>query len=136
MGCKSPATECGANRRRIDAQEEWNDTGWDVVLGHTYRFTASGTWCDSSIQTDADGFDRWYLWLFRSRRRSPSERWFRLIGMVDREVPITLGASGTFQAPASGRLYCFANDWPSKRGNNRGSVCLYIEPIGGGSTPS
>jgi hypothetical protein len=126
MACPQPTTTCPGGSASVDSAAAWNDTGFDVIAGQTYRYTAEGTWCDWFIQTDADGFERWYMAPLRSGRRVKDAPWFRLIGAVDRGAPVVLGKRGEFVAPASGRLYCFANDWPSARGNNKGRVCLRL----------
>jgi hypothetical protein len=113
----------------VDARAEWNDTGFDVVAGQSYRYTAEGTWTDWFIKTDADGFEPWLMAPLRSRRRVKDAPWFRLIGAVDRDAVVVLGKAGQFVAPASGRLYCYANDWLSKLGNNKGRVCLRVSRV-------
>lgn len=125
----SPTTRCPEATSRVDSREEWNDTGFDVVAGHAYRYSAEGVWRDAFITTNADGFDRWYMWPLRAGRRVKGQPWFRLIAMVDRRTLVVLGTRGEFRAPASGRLFCFANDWRSARWNNRGCVCLRIETV-------
>lgn len=112
----------------IRARERWNDTGIDLVAGATYRLVATGRWRDWFIDTDADGFTRWYLRPFR--RRVPGERWFKLIGCVgqDESRCFAIGKASTLVAPASGRLYCFANDAPSAYWNNEGELTLTVTP--------
>lgn len=130
IGAKMKMTMiCPDGSVTVDSAAEWNDTGFEVVAGQTYRYTAEGTWRDWFIETDADGFERWHMALFRSGRRVKDAPWFRLIGSVDRQAIVVLGKEGQFVAPASGRLYCFANDWLSARWNNKGRVCLRVSAL-------
>ena len=93
---------CPEGRICVDSREEWNDTGHKVIAGRTYRYSAKGVWCDSYIPTDADGYEKGYLWPFRFGRRVKDQPWFRLVAMVDRQVQVILGTWGEFTAPALG----------------------------------
>jgi hypothetical protein len=62
-------------------------------------------------------------------KRERGQPLFKLIGAVEKKRPyIVLGTKGSFVAPATGELFCFANDVPGYYSNNSGSVTLRIEP--------
>lgn len=115
----------------ICAAEIWNDTGFRVESGKAYSFTCEGEWTDWFITCDANGYSRWWLKWAEPWRRVPTANWFRLIGAIDRD-PATMfemEESGQFTSTAAGQLTCFANDWLSKYGNNRGAIRLSIVPL-------
>jgi hypothetical protein len=112
----------------IDARSHWNDTGIDVTAGQGLRIIASGTWSDWKIETDADGFAAPHLKLAEPFRRAPSANWFQLCGAVDRRLDqvVRLGRDVTFSAPASGRLFLFANDVSWMHWNNASHLTVQI----------
>jgi hypothetical protein len=112
----------------VDSRRKWNDTGTDLIQGKQYRYRATGSWQDWYIVCDANGYSRWMLWLFGWMRRVPVAHWFQLIGVVDKAMshPIRMGTEGTFTAPASGRLWVFANDAAFAYGNNTGTIELQV----------
>jgi hypothetical protein len=96
----------------------------DVKRGHTYAFSASGRWTDWFIESDADGYERFWLKPFVSRKLMPREKWFALIGVVDKDMATAfkMGTAKVWTATASGKLWCFANDDPTRYGNNKGTI--------------
>lgn len=108
----------------------WNETGFHVEKDKRYRYAAVGTWKDASILCNADGWsselcDAFLGWAKRCREAD----WFQLVGSVDRlSPPILMGCSGTFIAPATGELYCYANDGYWAYANNSGSITLTVVP--------
>jgi len=112
----------------VDAQRLWNDTGLHVTAGQRLRVVASGRWRDWTIETDADGFSRAHLKLAEPLRRAPMARWFQLCGAVDRRLDqvVVLGQDVAFTAPASGRLFLFANDVSWMHWNNAGRITVQI----------
>jgi hypothetical protein len=106
----------------------WNDTGIDVVAGLTYSYEANGTWKDSTIECDANGFSRFFMDRFSFLKRTPSARWFQLVTSNDKQSAYTvvLGTSGRFIAPASGRLWVYANDASFAYGNNSGTIDFVV----------
>lgn len=121
-----------SNSVEIDSREYWNDTAIVLVANRRYLFSAEGSWDDASMRCDADGWtpDWGEPWIRLLRfKREPMQPLFKLIGAIDKNKPyIPLGTSGTFAAPASGRLYCFANDVPFFYWNNSGKIRLQIKP--------
>ena len=115
----------------INSEDKWNDTGFKLVAGRRYRFTATGRWTDWFKECDADGFSNFLMSLSNWSKRVRSAPWFRLIGAVDKDLdePIILGTRGEFIAPRSGTLWAFANDAGFAYGNNKGCVELTIEEI-------
>lgn len=116
--------------RFIVARNIWNDTSIQLIAGNEYRLTAAGQWSDWYIPCTADGFasPNMFLRIFEWLRRAPHERWFALIGAIDRNprTQFLIGAQRTMIAPATGKLTCFANDVGFAYWNNRGSVELTI----------
>ena len=130
----------------IRARCKWNDTGIDLVGGDQYRVTASGMWFDARYEIDAAGYrsdspivpraSRPLFKLAERWRRMPSADWFSLVGAVNRDGArlIDLGSAlslnaGEFTAPATGRLFCFANDLPFMYWNNKGQVLIKINRV-------
>lgn len=112
----------------VDARRHWTDTGLAVSAGQVLRVVASGVWRDWTIETHADGFSRPHLKLAEPLRRVPSANWFQLCGAVDRRLDqvVLLGSEVTVSAPATGRLFLFANDVPWMHWNNTGRITVQI----------
>lgn len=113
---------------RIDSRLKWNDTQIDVVEGITYQYVADGKWTDWSRECDADGYSDTTLDMLSCLKRCRSAQWFQLVAAVDQapSQTIALGRSGQFIAPASGRLWAYANDAAFAYWNNKGSLALTI----------
>jgi len=116
----------------ISAREYWNKTGIVLTKGKRYSFVTEGEWRDASHPCDADGWvPEWGKTtdkILEYLKRESGQRLFKLIGAVDKKRPyIVLGAKGSFEAPASGELFCFANDVPGFYRNNSGKVTLKIQ---------
>ena len=126
----------------IEAKEKWNDTGYRLSKGKNYRFTASGKWIDWCIETDANGYSRWWLYLAVLLRRVPKARWFSLIGAIDRrprtqfDIGRLIRENRVYRAKISGELSCFANDVGFAYGNNKGSIELEVEEPGDAHEPA
>jgi hypothetical protein len=115
---------------RIDSRLKWNDTQIDVVAGLTYEYGADGYWTDWTRECDADGYSDPKLDMFSVLKRCRAALWFQLVAAVDQKPhhTIVLGCSGQFIAPASGRLWAYANDATFAYWNNKGSLALTIHP--------
>jgi hypothetical protein len=113
----------------IKSAEKWNDTGFDLIKGSQYSYIANGCWTDWIIKCDANGYSFFLLDIVSSPKRSPSAKWFQLIGVVNKNALIELGSKGTFIAPETGRLWAYANDADSAYHNNSGSIELKVEKI-------
>jgi len=144
MNTKTCGPETKNGQVVVRARCKWNDTGFEVVGGAHYRLSVNGTWFDAHYEKDAAGyrsddpvvprFSRPMFALAERWRRLPGANWFSLIGAVDRKSLFDMGAvlhsgSGEFTAPASGRLFCFANDLPFMYWNNKGQVLIQIERV-------
>ena len=116
---------------RIDSRLKWNDTRIDVTAGLTYQYVAAGLWTDWTRESDADGYSDPILDRFSLFKRCRAALWFQLVAAVDKKVnhTICLGCSGQFIAPASGRLWAYANDAAFAYWNNKGSLTLTIDDI-------
>lgn len=117
----------------IYASEYWNRTGIIITRGKRYSFEANGEWSDGGHLCSADGWtpdwNSLVLKLVEFSKRQSVQPLFKLIAAVDGNRPyIVLGTRGSFVAPQSGELYCFANDVPGFYGNNSGKVSLKIVP--------
>jgi hypothetical protein len=114
----------------IRAHELWNRTGVAIEASATYLFEVRGDqhWFDFWIETDADGYSRWWLKLVEGLRRVPTANWFALIGTLDGslESAWVIGRGGQYTATASGELVCFANDIDSMYWNNWGALVLTV----------
>lgn len=126
MGARSAYVE-------VFAAHRWTDTGVDVLEGDRVTVSAAGHWSDAGIECDAEGFERAWLRPFERMRRAPKARWFQLIGAVERrlQTPLILGNHAVARAPASGRLFLFANDVPFMHWNNSGFLRVTIALEGG-----
>ena len=116
----------------IDSRQYWNPTGISLEQGKRYAFEAQGEWLDASIRCDADGWTpQWnpvLMMLTEFAKREKGQPLFKLMGAVEKKRPyLVLGTKGSFVAPATGELFCFANDVPGYYANNSGSVKLQIQ---------
>jgi hypothetical protein len=115
----------------IKSMEKWNDTGFDLIKGSQYSYIAIGCWRDWIIKCNANGYSFFLLDLISSLKRTPSAKWFQLIGVVKEDISYTieLGSKGTFISPGNGRLWAYANDANFAYHNNSGSIKLEVEKI-------
>ena len=120
----------------VSAREVWNSSGIEMEEGASYRFDVIEyqDWRDWSIETDPDGYSRWWLWPFTWLRRLPDANWFQLVGAIGRSRAGTfkIGKGVTERACRSGPLYCFANDVRWMYGNNHGRLTLRVTREAGG----
>ncbi|MCZ7469725.1 hypothetical protein M0412_04280 [Agrobacterium sp. O3.4] len=109
----------------VAADAKWTPL-CEIKKGQKYKFSAQGTWIDWYINTDANGYDRFWLRPFAAKKRAPKEKWFALIGALDQDesTAFLIGSEKIWVAPRSGQLWCFANDMPSKYGNNKGAITV------------
>ena len=108
------------------------DTGFDIVAGKQYRFTARGGWIDKNPPpvnaggvVDPGGV-REHL---NNLKRLPAAPWMALLGRVGNGDWFVIGLDTSARSLPAGRLYCCANDVPHFYSNNRGSVHLNIEEV-------
>ena len=104
------------------------DSGIDVLQGERYSFSAAGMWKDGSRdKCDANGWNTPLFSLGRIQNRLPHRNYFLLCLNLDRLEDTNVGIGTKLEGwdvPAGGkdgarRLYFFANDWPSRYGNNQ-----------------
>lgn len=121
----------GTQTTTIMARPRWNETAIYLEAGAEYRLSATGTWYDGSIACLPDGYDspNGLLRRFERFRRAPDEKWFALIGAIDRDIAtlFRIGQSAIVRPSRSGLLTCFANDMWLMYFNNRGSVRLKVD---------
>lgn len=99
-------------------------SGIRIESGARYRFQASGKWKDGSIFCGPEG---WNGLILQAWNRLPWQRFFRLCGTVGENLDhaFAIGPGLDWSAPievaqlSDQQLYLFANDWPSRYGNNK-----------------
>jgi len=122
------------------AKSKFNWSGVGLLKGATYTFSVAegDTWKDASIDCGPGGWKSedlpWYkegVIKFAERfRRLPDANWFALIGALgdeDNELFLIEDGKTPYTAPRTADLYLFANDMPSKYGNNMGSLIVTIK---------
>jgi len=118
----------------IYARNFWNKTGIQLVAGERHLMSARGKWVDFFIKhgPDGDPSNSWYLRLFESKRRLPSEDWFVLAGALDSNssTAFRIGSRCEYTAVGTGELTCFANDVSGFYWNNWGHVTLTVTRLG------
>jgi hypothetical protein len=114
----------------IFAKPFWNETNLEVKNGEKYSFCATDEWIDWYIITDANGYDMRHMNSFRSYRRSPDNKWFALMGSLDKSENLFLiGSRSEISFAKDGKLYCFANDVKGFYFNNKDSIRLKIKRL-------
>jgi hypothetical protein len=118
----------------VDPTRPFVPTGVLTTAGQRLRFSAAGLWKDGSAPAcDAAGWNRWYASALRRFNRIPGRNYFELCATLGptlntaRAIGLAaewaissadIAAAGT--AAESGlEVFLFANDWPSRYGNNR-----------------
>jgi hypothetical protein len=116
----------------IEPSRIWNHTGLRLDAGVTYDLRAEGRWIDRTYECGPDGYDspNLIMKLAELGRRMRQAKWFALVGAIDEAeaTQFVIGSQAVYVPPRSGELTCFANDWMSKYGNNRGAVVLTVTP--------
>lgn len=140
------ATDRSHHTSQIHARKVCNRTGIRVSAGCQYHVTATGSWRDWNIATDARGYPiaqaRWYsrplLRALDGRKRLRSANWFALVLTIEADestavAPFSSGGDPSvgvrWVAPRDGELCAFANDHRWAYGNNSGSIQLSLERI-------
>ncbi len=121
------------------AESKYNWSGVGLRAGASYTFTVpeGDTWDDASITCSPAGWKSdqlpWYkkgiVEAFDKRRRLKDANWFALTGALgdeDKELFLIGDKADPYVAPHGADLYLFANDMPSKYGNNKGSLMVTI----------
>ena len=123
----------------VFAKSKYNWSGVTLRSGGKYIFSVpeGDEWKDASIGCGPDGWESedlpWYkegiVKAFEKRRRLKDANWFALVGALnDEEDELFLIGDGNepYTSPKDADLYLFANDMPSKYGNNDGSLMVTI----------
>lgn len=120
----------GQKKFIIDSALKWNSTELSVFTTEEYYFEAAGTWKDASIECTADGYTHLALTLATIFRRSFNNKWFALIGTVDKSGrKYLIGRKKTIKFCKAGTLYFYANDIIFMYWNNHGAIELTIKRI-------
>ena len=102
-----------SHKTRVVAARGFQASGLSVVAGEQYTYQTAGRWSTSAEpgDTDADG---------------GAADGGRLVGVVmkgyELSEPLLLGTHGSFESPASGRLYLRCNDAWNEVADNAGQV--------------
>ncbi|MDA8017146.1 MAG: C1 family peptidase [Thermoanaerobaculia bacterium] len=122
----------------VRARRRWNDTRIVLQQGRRYRFQLrpDDDWKDWFVPSGPEGYELAYLRPLEPRLRVPKigdEKvpFFALVGCIGKSYrhAFRIAAGQEVAAPATGRLYCFANDLSCMYWNNSGSVSLSIQPL-------
>lgn len=115
----------------VDAACPRNPTEVLVDQGGTYSIVVieelspwKDWWISSSFDTGWTGVARIIEPLVRKRAVHPGAPMLALLASLDESPAFLVGAGTTFSASSDGRLFLFANDWPSAYANNSG--CLRV----------
>jgi len=108
----------------VSPRVRYYPSGIELTPGASYRFAARGKWKDGCLP--ACGPEGWRGFFLQAWNRLPGRPFFLLCGAVgqDLERAFAVGAALDWSAPAEiaalpdRQLYFFANDWPSRYGNN------------------
>ncbi|MBD2504620.1 hypothetical protein [Anabaena azotica] len=114
----------------IKARERWNETKIYLEVNATYLLEVQGEqfWYDWHIKSDANGYTEPSLRYVEFWRRSPSNKWFALMGNINRKdnLSFLIGKKITYTPTINGELFCYANDLWSMYWNNTGQLLLTI----------
>jgi len=110
----------------IYSKKFWNETDIEIENGEEYKFVADGNWKDLIMKTNADGYTSFYMSLYNRLKRSKSNKWFALIGSLNKRDDFLIGRKNQITFQQSGRLYCYANDIKNFYWNNFGQITLTI----------
>lgn len=138
----------------VRAANYWNDSGLRVAVGEVYEFSApkNKIWIDLTIPSTADGYATSIIMnackgitfgfcsvvngpggaqYLDSQKRVPTANFFTLIGNVGatESQSFVIGTTKVVTIDHSGKFYAFANDWPSRYGNNSLAIPLTIKRI-------
>lgn len=122
----------------VDAKQPWNVSGIELVAGTQYEIRSTVTkppwkdaWIGSGLTTGWRGPARVVEKLVRGRARAPHLPMYSLVGSIGQD-PATfflLGDATVLNAPGTGELSAFANDWPGRYENNHGGVTVRIRRV-------
>lgn len=108
----------------IYSKKFWNKTEVKIESQEEYKFHRAGKWKDFFSETDADGYVSWYMSSYNCMKRSKNNKWFSLIGSIDKNNDFLIGKENKIVFQQSGKLYCYANDIKGFYWNNFGQITL------------
>jgi len=125
------------------AESKYNWSGVMLRQRASYRFSVpeGDTWEDANITCGPEGwtseqlpwFKEFIVEAFEKRRRLKDANWFALVGALgdeDDELFLIGDGKRPCTPPRDAELYLFANDMPTKYGNNKGSLKVTITRTG------
>ena len=110
----------------VYSKKIWNETEIQVKNGDEYQFEAEGEWKDLWKKTDAEGYSNFYMSLYNKLKRSQNNKWFALMGCVNKSKCFFIGKRNQITTEENGMLFCFANDVCGFYWNNSGYITLKI----------
>ena len=114
----------------IHSRLRWNPTGLILETDAAYHFETSGIWFDGRYRSTADGYSTpsWFRGVNERFLSLPGANWCALIGSVGKQKGdyFLISRHCNFRPTRAGELFCFANDAPWLRWNNRGEVDVRI----------
>ena len=114
----------------IKASEYWNKTNIYLEEKFNYLLEVQGEqfWYDCQNKSDADGYTEPSLHYFEFLRRSRNNKWFALMGNINRSNDSTflIGKKTKYTPTVNGELLCYANDVCFMYWNNTGQVLLTV----------
>lgn len=114
------------------------DSGYQVEVGHTYRFVVEGQWADDTdpmtsargVIPDPGGVRQWMNWA----KRVPGAPWMVLLvrskGPDGTSPWLVLGAGRNLATLPRGELQFCANDVPGFYRNNHGGMNVTVIDLG------
>lgn len=116
---------------KVLARANWNDI-CRVHAGKTYELSATGAWWDWFVRCGPDGYEGKLLQPVAHLKRSPLDRWFCLLGAMDRDDDsfFAIGRRKTWTPKRDGMLCCVVNDIPAMHWNNFGAVSITVSLAG------
>lgn len=124
----------GGARYSVASHRGWQNTGYRVEAGKTYRLTAQGRYTIARDGGDwlcePDGVTIRYhrgkpLGMLLAAVDAPDFTTDQPGGLLD---PVAVGSRCDWSPPASGTLFLRINDSPAELGDNTGSVNVFIRP--------
>jgi tetratricopeptide (TPR) repeat protein len=117
---------CKATGRRdrtgveVDVAQAWQDTGFTIQPGKTYRIRAAGVFhLHAGVECTADGLPA----LSRNGGTPPGI----LIGKIEGQAFVSLGSSGRFSSDRPGHLLLLLYGTMSDKADSSGTVTVLVE---------
>lgn len=114
---------------KVSSRRSWNETEVEVFPDEEYEFMAVGHWSDMFVHSDAEGHNNAFMRLFGWLKRAPSNKWFALMGSINKQFDFLVGGSKKLKFDKSGKLSFYANYVPGFYWNNSRSISLFITRV-------